>query len=254
MKRLVVCCDGTWQNLISSYPTNVVKLAQAVKVTSSDDVPQLVFYDEGVGTEDKADKLTGKAFGWGLDKNIQDAYRFLCLNYSQGDEIYLFGFSRGAYTVRSLAGLIYCSGLLSRSKIRRMPQAYMLYRDPELNPDDQEAIDFRQRNGEHPPITLLGCWDTVGSLGVPNLFSFLPIDKWIGEKYKFHDTSLSPIIQNALRSPSMSCERFLTSHSCKKASILMTKLYTRFGFREIMVALVAALKRKEGYPMELCNG
>ena len=198
MKRLVVCCDGTWQKLASSYPTNVVKIAQAVKPVGNDGTPQSVFYDEGIGTGDQLDKYFGGAFGWGIDKNIQDAYRFLCLNYNEGDEIYLFGFSRGAYTVRSLAGMIYCSGLLSRPKIRSALEAYRIYRDRDIKPSDPEAQAFRAAYGERVPIALLGCWDTVGALGVPDQIPFLPIDNWLNSKYKFHDTTLSSIIQKAL--------------------------------------------------------
>lgn len=203
MKRLIVCCDGTWQNLSSRYPTNVVKIAQAIKPQSTNEIPQIIFYDEGIGTGDKADRMFGGAFGWGIDQNIQDAYRFLCLNYEKGDEIYLYGFSRGAYTVRSLAGLIYCSGLLARNKIRQTPRAYELYRHPDIRPHDHEAIQFRLdnavrfKNEAGVPIKLLGCWDTVGSLGIPDQIPFLPVDEWINEKYKFHDTSLSLIIENA---------------------------------------------------------
>lgn len=197
MKRLIVCCDGTWQKLSSRYPTNVVKIAQAIKPQSTNGIPQIIFYDEGIGTGDKADKIFGGAFGWGIDQNIQDAYRFLCLNFEKGDEIYLYGFSRGAYTVRSLAGLINCSGLLTRNKIRQAPRAYELYREADIRPNASEAEYFRQTNGDRVPIKFLGCWDTVGSLGVPDQIPWLPIDEWINEKYKFNDTSLSSIIQNA---------------------------------------------------------
>lgn len=196
MKRLIVCCDGTWQKLSSRYPTNVVKIAQAIKPQAGN-IPQIIFYDEGIGTGDKADRMFGGAFGWGIDQNIQDAYRFLCLNYDEGDEIYLYGFSRGAYTVRSLAGLINCSGLLTRNKIRQAPRAYELYREADIRPNASEAEYFRQQNGDRVPIKFLGCWDTVGSLGVPDQIPWLPIDEWINEKYKFNDTSLSSIIQNA---------------------------------------------------------
>lgn len=198
MKRLVVCCDGTWQKLSSSYPTNVVKIAQAVKPVGNDGTPQIVFYDEGLGAGDELDKLVGGAFGWGIDQNIQDAYRFLSLNYNQGDEIYLFGFSRGAYTVRSLAGMVYCSGLLSRPNIRSAPEAYRIYRDRDIKPSHPEAQGFRSACGERVPIALLGCWDTVGALGVPDQIPLLPIDNWFNAKYKFHDTTLSSIIQKAL--------------------------------------------------------
>jgi uncharacterized protein (DUF2235 family) len=107
MKRLIVCCDGTWQSLANVDPTNVAKLARAVKLKSEkDNIPQILYYDDGVGTNGLIDRIMGGAFGKGLDLVIADAYRFLCMNYSIGDEIYFFGFSRGAYTVRSLAGLI----------------------------------------------------------------------------------------------------------------------------------------------------
>jgi len=270
-KRLIVCCDGTWQKLTSVYPTNVVKIAQAIKSSSSNGTAQIVFYDEGVGSGNEAEKLFAKgdrilggAFGIGIDNNIEDAYRFLCLNYEPGDEIYLFGFSRGAYTVRSLAGLIRCSGgLLRRKDIREAPTAYEIYRDRSLTLKEKERfrrlplpreyqsdadkikhcraeahkiysdrsfaslqeieaspvkeVEDVQRKAERvrallqqyglverndsdsrqeAKITLLGCWDTVGELGVPNQIPFL--SDWINEKYKFHDTVLSSIIQNAL--------------------------------------------------------
>ena len=202
MKRLIVCCDGTWQKLSSDYPTNVVKIATAIQTLAKDKKPQILFYNQGIGTRDKVDKLLGGAFGKGIDQDIQDAYRFLSLNYEKGDEIYLYGYSRGAYTVRSLAGLIYCSGLPNRKNIREVPRAYEIYRKRtkpgEVSiPQTTEAINFRQENGGRVPITFLGCWDTVGSLGIPDLLSELPVDEWINEKYNFHDTSLSPIIQNA---------------------------------------------------------
>ncbi len=271
MKRLIVCCDGTWQKLTSTYPTNVVKIAQAIQSSSSSGTPQIVFYDEGVGSGNaaeklmaKGDKILGGAFGLGIDNNIQDAYRFLCLNYEPGDEIYLFGFSRGAYTVRSLAGLIRNSGgLLLRRNIREAPIAYETYRDRSLTLKEKEKFrrlpipreyrfdadavkecreqahkiysdrsqlsledaeqdteaarkDLGQKeakvrellkryslverndadNRQEAKITLLGCWDTVGSLGVPKQIPFL--SDWVNEKYKFHDTFLSSIIENAV--------------------------------------------------------
>lgn len=198
MKRLIVCCDGTWQHLGSPYPTNVVKIAQAIKRRAKDGVQQILFYDEGIGTESFVKKFWGGAFGWGIDKNIQDAYRFLCLNYAPGDEIYLFGFSRGAYTVRSLAGMIYCSGLMSRANIRKAVSAYGLYRDRHIKPRSPEAQRFRQENGSAVPITVLGCWDTVGALGIPDQLPGIPINDWINKRYQFHDTVLSPIIHYAL--------------------------------------------------------
>lgn len=196
MKRLIVCCDGTWQQLASPYPSNVVKLAQSVKPIASDGVPQIVFYDEGIGTDNN--KLLGGATGLGIDQNIQDAYRFLCLNYVPGDEIYLFGFSRGAYTVRSLAGMIYCSGLLERPHINRAPEAYELYRNRNVKPKDKVSVDYRNAYGDRVPITLLGCFDTVGALGIPGIAGFSKLQEQLNKRYSFHDTTLSKVIQNAL--------------------------------------------------------
>lgn len=196
MKRLIVCSDGTWQQLNSSYPSNVIKLAQAVKSTARDGVPQIVFYDEGIGAE--THKLMGGATGLGIDQNIQDAYRFLCLNYEPGDEVYLFGFSRGAYTVRSLAGMIHCSGLLDRPNITRASEAYELYRNRGIKPKDKIAADYREDYGDRIPITLLGCFDTVGALGIPLLPAFKKYEEQLKKRYKFHDTTLNKSIQNAL--------------------------------------------------------
>jgi len=200
MKRLVVCCDGTWQKLESAGATNVVKITQAIRATDDEGTPQIVFYDEGIGTEgDFLDRIGGGAFGVGIDQKIKAAYRFLSLNYEEGDEIYLFGFSRGAYTVRCLAGFIYCSGLLRRQYIRKAPEAYELYRDrgDDAKPSSDRAIQFRQNYGDRVHIRALCCWDTVGSLGIPDLIPYFPLDNWINKKYEFFDTQLNRYIQNA---------------------------------------------------------
>jgi len=196
MKRLVICCDGTWQQLTSPYPSNVVKLAQSVKSVANDGVTQIVFYDEGIGTESR--KVLGGATGLGIDRNIEDGYRFLSLNYVAGDEIYLFGFSRGAYTVRSLAGMIYCSGLLDRPHVTKAHEAYELYRKRDVKPKDVEAREYRQTYGERVPITLLGCFDTVGALGIPGIPPLSKFQEQLNKRYRFHDTTLNKCIQNAL--------------------------------------------------------
>lgn len=196
MKRLIVCCDGTWNDLEMPYPTNVVKIATVIRPTDNNDVQQILYYDEGVGTGTGLDKINGGAFGKGIDKNIQDAYLFLCLNYQLGDEVYLFGFSRGAYTVRSLAGLIGTAGLLYRKDLRKITQAYQLYRSSHA--ENEDAIAFREHNLGVIDITLLACWDTVGALGIPNKLSWLPFDDWINHKYKFHNTTLGGHVINAI--------------------------------------------------------
>jgi len=197
MKRLIVCCDGTWATLAEPAPTNVFKIAQIVNPVAHDGTPQLIYYQPGLGTEhDEFDRITGGFFGWGMDTAIQESYRFLCFNYEPGDEIYLFGFSRGAYTARSLAGFLYCSGLLQRPYIRKVPYAYELYRDRTIPPSHPTATAFRSQYGENVPIKLLACWDTVGELGVPKLIPW--ISDWVNAKYQFHDTKLNRQIENAV--------------------------------------------------------
>ena len=192
MKRLVLCCDGSFQNL-ESYPTNVVKIAQATQHRDEAGVPQVVYYDAGVGS---SFFLSG-VFGWGVETNIHEAYQFLCLNYAPGDEIYCFGFSRGAYTVRSLVGLIHYAGLLPRKHIQHTGEAYRLYR--EIKKESETIAEFRKNYKTFSiPITLLACWDTVGRLGIPEVIPWLPFDRWANRKYRFHNTTLSPLVENAL--------------------------------------------------------
>ncbi|MBW8903161.1 MAG: DUF2235 domain-containing protein, partial [Bradyrhizobium sp.] len=122
MKNIVICCDGTG-NEISENISNVLKLYRVLRKTGRTEPRQLVFYDPGVGTLARPDpwrKLwqdtitaLGLLTGYGLDDNVLATYEFLVQNYSDGDDIYLFGFSRGAYTVRVLAGLIHKIGLIS---------------------------------------------------------------------------------------------------------------------------------------------
>lgn len=157
MKRLVLFCDGTWNDTRMSSLTNVARLARCVEpVDERSGVPiqQVVFYDTGVGVASSVSKLTdflvrlqGGAFGRGLDEKIEAAYRFLVLNYEVGDEIYVFGFSRGAYTARSLCGLVRKCGILRRSCFDRIPQAIALYRDRETPP--HKVSEFRRAHAHH---------------------------------------------------------------------------------------------------------
>jgi uncharacterized protein (DUF2235 family) len=200
VKRLVICCDGTWQRLASPFPTNVERIAQAVKSQSSNGIAQVIYYHEGVGTWNEIDKLLGGAFGIGIDQHIQLAYLFLALNYDPGDEVYLFGFSRGAYTVRSLAGMLHRCGLVKEQNIRQIPAAYKLYRLPR-NLTAQQRQELDKFRGDHCiscEVHLLGCFDTVGALGVPNQIPWLPIDKILNDRLRFHDTTISGIVRRAM--------------------------------------------------------
>lgn len=168
----------------------------AIEREDDDGVQQVIFYDSGVGTQGAVDKVLGGGLGEGIDINIKELYTFLALNYDDGDEVYLFGFSRGSYTVRSLAGFIYESGLVRRDHIQFVHEAYELYR---LNEDVESelAVSFRSAHGERIPIKLLACFDTVGSLGLPfDTPSFL--GRFSRERYQFHTTKLNPLVENAI--------------------------------------------------------
>lgn len=191
----------------NKIPTNILKLTKAVKLESEDRTQQVIFYDAGIGTEGAIQKVVGGGFGEGIDINIMELYTFLCLNYDDGDEVYLFGFSRGSYTVRSLAGLIRKCGLVRRSHIDFVKEAYDLYR-ADQQPESEEATAFKEEHGNTIPITLLACFDTVGSLGLPpNIKTFGPLDRYSPEKYKFHDTTLTKNILNAIHIMSIDEDR-----------------------------------------------
>lgn len=198
MKRLVICCDGTWntpdqRNGDDDCPTNVVKMARAVRARSDTGTHQIVYYSRGVGTRPGIDRFTGGAFGHGLATNVQDAYRFIVDNYEDGDELFFFGFSRGAYTARSVVGFIRNSGLLRRDTRHMFPEAYELYRRHDVHPDDEEAAAFRKEYAREIRVKFLGVWDTVGALGIPARGL-----NWLTRrKYQFHDVQLSRIVDYA---------------------------------------------------------
>src|SRR5262245_22335415 len=172
-KRLIICCDGTWNTPDAvkdgkACRTNVAKIACGV-VMSDGGAEQRVYYDKGVGTG-KFDHFRGGALGWGLSRNVQDAYMYLVENFDDlADEIFLFGFSRGAYTARSVTGLIRNSGLLKRQYAGKLAEAYELYRDrsSDTHPRSIEARLFRRSFSNEVRIKLIGVWDTVGALGIP---------------------------------------------------------------------------------------
>ncbi len=167
-RRLVACSDGTWYTADRNTPGNVVEMVRSVLPQAPDGTDQILFYDPGVGTGGVFDKYSGGMFGSGLSKNVLDVYRFLVHNYVEGDEIYLFGFSRGAYTVRSAAGLIRNCGLLHKEHAGRANEAFRIYRERDEGPDTADAIHFREKYSRQPlRIKFIGVWDTVGALGIP---------------------------------------------------------------------------------------
>lgn len=167
-RRIVICCDGTSNRPDAENPTNVVKIARGVSPVDSNGTSQIVFYDWGVGTKGFWDGITGGAFGWGLQKNVEDAYRFLVQNYEIGDQVYLFGFSRGAFTARSVVGLMRQCGIVKKEHAKRIPEGYADYRNPIVEVDGLYAKAWRHDySHDMPVVQFLGVWDTVGAMGIP---------------------------------------------------------------------------------------
>ncbi len=228
MKRIAIFCDGTWNRPDAEHLTNVAKLSNATMRVGTDKqtgatISQMVIYVPGVGTgrgsswvSRKIDQYGGGAFGWGLDATLMEAYSHLAANYEIGDQIYIFGFSRGAFTARSLAGLIRTAGLPTPEKISEIPSALAQYRkrNGKTHPDDDgpmkfrrdfspkiatstDEIDDRKARGLTAyllKIAYVGVWDTVGALGVPNAFL---ISGLFNKRYKFHDLQLSSSVRAA---------------------------------------------------------
>jgi uncharacterized protein (DUF2235 family) len=198
-KNLVICCDGTG-NEISENISNVLKLYRCLRKTDRTSPRQMVFYDPGVGTVTepstwnrwKADihLVLGLATGYGLDDNVLAAYCFLVQHYAPGDRIYLFGFSRGAYTVRALAGLIHKIGLIAPEQGNLAGSGLVAYKQysgsgrgndsadladagaDESGPLPQGAFDLaaqfaRITSSRWPTVHFVGVWDTVASVIVP---------------------------------------------------------------------------------------
>lgn len=199
MKRLIVCCDGTWGAASNPAVTNIVKIAEAVRLNttagSGGSIGQRVFYTDGPGSRGYfMDKYLGGAFGLGVDAALATMYWQLALNWEPGDEIFVFGFSRGAYIARSLTGLINRIGLLTADAMieGRYPEAMRIFRQRKAHPDDPdpaEWAEFRSRYCQSPvPIKFIGVFDTVGAMGVPGITSW---------RYRFHDLRLSPGVHTA---------------------------------------------------------
>lgn len=195
--RIVVCADGTWnrpeEDVETDTPTNVLRMARAIRPFDDNGQPQQVFYDWGVGSY--SSKISGGVTGRGIHKNIKDAYRYIIQNYEPGAEIFLFGFSRGAYTIRSLCGLINNCGILKRPDAALIEQAFDHYKkvSDKWAPKGRTAVRFRDRYA-HPlrEIAFVGAWDTVGALGIP--FSLLGLFDRTDE---FYDTKIGSNVRIA---------------------------------------------------------
>lgn len=235
-KKLVVCCDGTWNtprtetNIFRTYRFLRERLGTPAEITEKDGVRTcggragdgsevVLFYDQGVGT-DWFSRLVGGGVGVGLSDNVRDAYHFLGHNYVPGSEIYVFGFSRGAYTARSLCGFIKAAGLLQRPSVKNVWRAYMdCYATPSrivAQPSGWSADRVRgwlvEKAGDavgrlgsddiasmprHPNVKVrfIGVYDTVGALGVPLAGATRVNEPIVG----FHDTTLGDTVEHAVQ-------------------------------------------------------
>lgn len=209
-KKIVLCFDGTWND--PDTGTNVFRIFESIdgfdvreKVAPAD-AKVVKWYDAGVGSK-WGTKLLGALFGVGLRKNLKQGYSALVENYELGDEIYIFGFSRGAYTARSLAGFIRNISILKKENVNRVNEGFNIYKRRNEVADSDRAMNFRTAyswDREQIEIKFLGVWDTVGALGIPRN-AFTNTLGFIGKlrNHGFHDTRLSGMIKNAFHGVSI---------------------------------------------------
>jgi uncharacterized protein (DUF2235 family) len=226
VKRIVILCDGTWGAAEAPDPTNVIRVARALAPVAEDGRAQVPLYIQGVGTGRRgvtaaarlSDRLLGGAMGLGLMENVVEAYRHLCFLYQPGDSVHLFGFSRGAFTARSLAGFVLFNGILALDRLDKLPEAIARYSKRLVLPPGRRQARNADWRAENSPwvmtqptdaevyaragsklaipfeIDFLGVWDTVGALGVPGHLTAAPL---LNRRHAFHDTALSGMVRSA---------------------------------------------------------
>ncbi|KAF8526346.1 hypothetical protein BU17DRAFT_40748 [Hysterangium stoloniferum] len=220
-KRLVVCCDGTWQDaLVIDMPskyTNILKLSRMMNLQdnrTNPPIPQIVFYQAGVGTDPGIFmNLIAGATGASLGEKVQEAYAFIAHNYQPGDEIYLFGFSRGAYTARMIAALIGEIGILDKNDMDHFADIFLNYEKRAHITNETEKAQLSEKlapflsptakgrlradaDGDKFTVKVLGVFDTVGALGLPREVSILP---HVETLFGFPDTYLGNHIEYAFQ-------------------------------------------------------
>ena len=235
-KNIVICSDGTGNIGGKTHGTNVWRIFNAVDRARNDGADeQITYYDDGIGTASiRWLRLLQGAFGWGISRNIREAYMFLVMNYKHGDRVFLFGFSRGAFTVRSLAGMIGRCGLIQRDKLiqagshqkqecmlRRVLHAYRSTRKIECAKQGirterekhiRKALGLCDLAPRSIPIHFIGVWDTVDAVGVP-IDEVKPIldrlSRWIRRRrlWGFHDLTPHPCIKHAYQALALDDER-----------------------------------------------
>jgi hypothetical protein len=217
-KNIVICSDGTGNTAIQGRGTNVFKLFEAIDLnghrTDPQLLPQIALYDDGVGTERfKPLKIFAGMTGFGLSRNVKQLYKELVRVYDPGDRIFLFGFSRGAFTVRTLAGLITTCGIVDTAKLdtaraleSAVREAYTKYRQCYRTvaaqwllgqPDSAEIRQFKATRclQYNVPIAFIGVWDTVDAVGLP--FHMSDAINLMIYRFKFPNRRLSDSVERA---------------------------------------------------------
>ncbi|KAJ5773905.1 hypothetical protein N7457_008801 [Penicillium paradoxum] len=234
-KRIIICCDGTWQSAVSgkkNVASNVTRLCRALNGVGTDDEgnqwQQIVWYDSGIGTTSGAlGKQIEGAIGQGLEGNVIEAYNFCVLNYNPGDQIMCFGFSRGAFTARAIAGLISDIGICRKQDLNQFPNLWKMYK--KNKPGERfycSDIWFEWMNGkadenqgaggdcfvfEKRPsgdwaqegsrnVEVVGVFDTVGAIGMPEVLGVkLSSCLWWSDRSARDIVGLSPNIKHAFQ-------------------------------------------------------
>ena len=192
-KNIVIFSDGTGQKGGEGVNTNVYHIYNMIENRTP---RQIAYYDSGIGSG-RRDKLKGLT-GRGFSKNILDCYKFLFDNYESNDKVYLFGFSRGAATVRSLAGFVNMFGVLPKSRDDLIKKAYKIYKITDKKERKTMADNFIGRHHTMGcDIKFIGVWDTVAALGAPTPILDKLINLFPYTKHKFHDLGLGESVQHA---------------------------------------------------------
>lgn len=244
-KRLVLAIDGTWVSSDNGYspsiwgpsgegtlasPSNVTRLCRALKSRASGDIEQIVYYQGGLGSQANIYSfVVGGYLGDGIDAAIREAYGFLANNYEDGDEIFLLGFSRGAFTARSVGGLIASIGLLTKEGMESFYPIFMDWEhqnNPNYKPGYETAIwpkEGRPKMGSSyyqalaskrlsqpkiPVVKAIAVFDTVGSLGVPDIKPFgYKLHHSSKAEYSFVNTQVAPNVENAYQALALDEQR-----------------------------------------------
>lgn len=225
-KRIIVCCDGTWQASDSGtegYPSNVAKLSRMIapvgKTANGDPIDQVVFYQAGVASGNVGwfEKRVQGAFGDGLDAHVIECYHFIATNWYPGDEICLFGFSRGAYTARAIGWTLTQMGMLKPVDLEHFPWLYRYFKEhhdtivfgPDSESDELKEWTKSKLNNQGKPlrtlktapakvnIEVVGVWDTVGSLGLPESIWTKMFN--LNKGLQFYNTALNSNIKHAFQ-------------------------------------------------------